>query len=206
MGPAGADGATGATGPTGADGATGATGATGPAGIVSEEKMLLFASGSLATMATIEEGLPGMSAFVGVGASGQCPYPLTSTINVENLIGYISGFYFTVPFAIEINSMSAFFNTFPLAPETTSAVTIRAQFYEAEEASNLFSAIEETLVTLTPSFTGATPVGTLLRGEVRTNRRVEKNARLVLVFSAMSSGSDPLDRILGYASASLVYT
>ena len=168
--------------------------------------MLLFTSGNPATMTTIKDGLPGMPAFIGFGASGQGPGPLTSTINVENLIGYVSGFYFTVPFAIEINSLIAFFNAFPLTPQTVPAVTVRAQLYEAREASNLFLPIEETLVILTPSITDETPAGTLLRGEVRTNRTVEKNTRLMLVFSATSNGPDQIDRILGYASASLVYT
>ena len=50
------------------------------------------------------------------------------------------------------------------------------------------------------------PSETLLKGEVRINRPVEKNASLMLVFSATSSGPDQVDRIMGYASASLVYT
>lgn len=63
-----------------------------------------------------------------------------------------------------------------------------------------------TLTILTPSFTAATPPGTLLRGENTMNRKVEKNAKLMLVFSATSSGPDSINGILGYASASLVYT
>lgn len=102
--------------------------------------------------------------------------------------------------------MIAFFNAFPLPPQTGAAVTIKAQLYEANEGSNVFSPIEETLIILTPSITDETPAAALLRGEIKTNRLVEKNARLMLVFSATSDGSDQIDRILGYASASLVYT
>ena len=87
-----------------------------------------------------------------------------------------------------------------------SAATVKAQLYKAGEASNIFSPIEETLVTLTPTITDETPVGTLLKGEVRKNRTVEKNARLLLVFSATSSEPERIDRIMGIASASLVYT
>lgn len=83
-------------------------------------------------------------------------------------------------------------------------VTIRAQLYEDEEESNIFSPIEETLITLTPSVTNLTPAGTLLKGEVRINRTVKKNARLMLVFSATSSGQ--IGKTMGYANASLVYT
>ena len=129
-------GPTGNTGPRGCDGprgATGPTGATGPAGIASAEKMLLFASGNPITMSTTEEGLPGRPAFIGFGASGQPAWPLTPTIEVEKLMGSVSGFCFTVPFPIEINSLIAFMNVFPLPAGTVSTVTIKAQLYEAGE-------------------------------------------------------------------------
>ncbi len=208
-GPAGAAGATGATGPAGATGATGptgATGATGPAGIASAEKMLLFASGNPITMSTTEEGLPGRPSFIGFGASGQPAWPLTPTIEVEKLMGSVSGFCFTIPFPIEINSLIAFMNVFPLPAGTVSTVTIKAQLYEAGETSKIFSPIEETLITLTPSITAETLTGTMLRGEVRANRTVEKNKRLMLVFSATADQPELIHTIWGYVSASLVYT
>lgn len=89
---------------------------------------------------------------------------------------------------------------------TVSTVTIKAQLYEAGETSKIFSPIEETLITLTPSITDATPSGTLLSGEVRTNRPVEKNTKLMLVYFATSNEPDKVDAILGYVKASLVYT
>ena len=202
-------GPTGNTGPRGCDGprgATGPTGATGPAGIASAEKMLLFASGNPITMSTTEEGLPGRPAFIGFGASGQPAWPLTPTIEVEKLMGSVSGFCFTVPFPIEINSLIAFMNVFPLPAGTVSTVTIKAQLYEAGETSKIFSPIEETLITLTPSITAETLTGTMLRGEVRANRTVEKNKRLMLVFSATADQPEQIHTIWGYVSASLVYT
>ena len=202
-------GPTGNTGPRGCDGprgATGPTGATGPAGIASAEKMLLFASGNPITMSTTEEGLPGRPSFIGFGASGQPAWPLTPTIEVEKLMGSVSGFCFTVPFPIEINSLIAFMNVFPLPAGTVSTVTIKAQLYEAGETSKIFSPIEETLITLTPSITAETPIGTMLRGEVRANRTVEKNTRLMLVFSATADQPEQIHTIWGYVSASLVYT
>ena len=202
-------GPTGNTGPRGCDGprgATGPTGATGPAGIASAEKMLLFASGNPITMSTTEEGLPGRPSFIGFGASGQPAWPLTPTIEVEKLMGSVSGFCFTVPFPIEINSLIAFMNVFPLPAGTVSTVTIKAQLYEAGETSKIFSPIEETLITLTPSITAETLTGTMLRGEVRANRTVEKNKRLMLVFSATADQPELIHTIWGYVSASLVYT
>lgn len=205
-GPVGPTGNTGSRGCDGPRGATGPTGATGPAGIASAEKMLLFASGNPITMSTTEEGLPGRPAFIGFGASGQPAWPLTPTIEVEKLMGSVSGFCFTVPFPIEINSLIAFMNVFPLPAGTVSTVTIKAQLYEAGETSKIFSPIEETLITLTPSITAETPIGTMLRGEVRANRTVEKNTRLMLVFSATADQPEQIHTIWGYVSASLVYT
>ena len=167
---------------------------------------LLFASGNPITMSTTEEGLPGRPSFIGFGASGQPAWPLTPTIEVEKLMGSVSGFCFTIPFPIEINSLIAFMNVFPLPAGTVSTVTIKAQLYEAGETSKIFSPIEETLITLTPSITAETLTGTMLRGEVRANRTVEKNKRLMLVFSATADQPELIHTIWGYVSASLVYT
>lgn len=119
------------------------------------------------------------------------------TIEVEKLMGSVSGFCFTVPFPIEINSLIAFMNVFPLPAGTVSTVTIKAQLYEAGETSKIFSPIEETLITLTPSITAETPIGTMLRGEVRANRTVEKNTRLMLVFSATADQPEQIHTIWG---------
>lgn len=157
-------------------------------------------------MTTLEDGSPGFSGLVGFGTTGQGPSPLTSTMNLAGMGGYVGGSYFTIPVAMEINSLIAFFNTISLSSQTSPTVTISAQLYEAREESDIFSAIEETLVTLTPSVTEATPVGTMLRGEIQTNRLVEKNTRLMLVFFATANGPEKVESLLGYARASLVYT
>ncbi len=168
--------------------------------------MLFFTPQSPATMTIIQDGLPGSPALIGFGVSGQGPSPLSSTINVENIAEYVRNCYFTVPFDIEINGLMAFFYTFPLSFITIPTVTISAQLYEDKEMSNIFTAIDETLITLSPSITDTMPSGTMLSGEVRTNRRVEKNTRLMLLFYARSSGPDPIQAILGYMNASLAYT
>ncbi|MDE6881589.1 MAG: hypothetical protein K2P48_00565 [Lachnospiraceae bacterium] len=157
-------------------------------------------------MSTNQDGLPEIPALVGFTTCGQGHSPLAATIDVENLTQYVSTYYFTVPSAVEINSLVAFFFTQPSHVPSSSVITIRAQLYEAGEMTNIYSPIEETLVTLTPSINDATPNGTMLRGEVRTNRPAEKNTKLMLVFSATSSGTDPVEAVLGYAKASLSYT
>ena len=150
-------------------------------------------------MSTNQDGLPEIPALVGFTTCGQGYSPLAATIDVENLTQYVSTYYFTVPSAVEINSLVAFFFTQPSHVPSSSVITIRAQLYEAGEMTNIYSPIEETLVTLTPSVNDATPNGTMLRP-------VEKNTKLMLVFSATSSGTDPVEAVLGYAKASLSYT
>ena len=113
--------------------------------------MLFFSSESLVTMTTIKDGLSGIPAFVGFIFNGSGPSPLSNTINMEDLTEFSVRFYFTVPFSIEINNLIAFFHTYPLVSQTNPSITIRAQLYEAKETSNIFSAIEESLITLTPS-------------------------------------------------------
>ena len=110
------------------------------------------------------------AALIGFGDSAQGSSPLTSTINMENLTDYVIGFYFMIPFAIEINSLIAFFHTISLSFQTIPTVTVRAPLYEVKETSNIFSAIEEMLI----SITDAMPYGTLLRSEIRTNRSEHK--------------------------------
>ena len=168
--------------------------------------MILFNGVNPILMTTLEDGSPGFSGLVGFGTSGQGPSPLTSTMNVEGMGGYGSNFYFTVPFTMEINSLIAFFVTNRLSSQTSPTVTISAQLYEAKEESDIFSAIEETLVTLTPSVTEATPSWAELRGEVTTNRLVEKNTKLMLVFSATAIFTASSGMNFGSARASLAYT
>ncbi len=168
--------------------------------------MIFFTPQGPVLMSTKQDGLPDIPALVGFSTCGQGPSPLAATMDVENLIQYVCTQYFTVPSAVEINSLVAFFLTQPSNVPVSSVITIKAQLYEAGEMTNIYSPIEETLVTLTPSINNATPIGTMLRGEIRTNRPVEKNTNLMLVFSATSSGPDPVEALLGYAKASLSYT
>lgn len=156
-------------------------------------------------LTTVKGGLPGMPAFIGFGSWGQGLAPFTSPINAESLLGNITGNYFVVPFTIEINSLIAFYNPLLQSPDSPD-ITISAQLYEADETSNIFFPIEETLVTLSPSITKTTPYGSLLKGEARNNRVVEKNKKLLLVFTASSNGPDKVDMITGCASAYLIYT
>ncbi len=52
----------------------------------------------------------------------------------ENLLGNIITGFFTVPFTIKLNSLTAFFTPFVLSPDSP-AITIKAQLYESDETT-----------------------------------------------------------------------
>ncbi len=58
-----------------------------------------------------------------------------------------------------------------------------------------------------PSFTVETPMGTLLRGEATMNRKVEKNAKLMLIFSATSSDKSHkcIPEVAAYVASGMVF-
>ena len=200
-GATGADGVTGATGATGADGATGATGATGVAGTGA---IIPFASGLPISVTTIAGGLAGLPAFVGFGNSAQGLTLLGTSIDITNASGTLSNFAFQVPRAGIITAFSAFFSTTVALSLIGSTVTVNAQIYQSATPNNVFTPIAGTLISLTPSLTGAISVGTLLNGALTgLNIPVTAQTRLMLVFSATASGLTLVNTVAGYASAGL---
>ena len=201
IGATGADGVTGATGATGADGATGATGATGVAGTGA---IIPFASGLPISVTTIAGGLAGLPAFVGFGNSAQGLTLLGTSIDITNASGTLSNFAFQVPRAGIITAFSAFFSTTVALSLIGSTVTVNAQIYQSATPNNVFTPIAGTLISLTPSLTGAISVGTLLNGALTgLNIPVTAQTRLMLVFSATASGLTLVNTVAGYASAGL---
>ncbi len=192
---------TGATGATGADGATGATGATGVAGTGA---IIPFASGLPISVTTIAGGLAGLPAFVGFGNSAQGLTLLGTSIDITNASGTLSNFAFQVPRAGIITAFSAFFSTTVALSLIGSTVTVNAQIYQSATPNNVFTPIAGTLISLTPSLTGAISVGTLLNGALTgLNIPVTAQTRLMLVFSATASGLTLVNTVAGYASAGL---
>ncbi len=190
-----------ATGATGADGATGATGATGVAGTGA---IIPFASGLPISVTTIAGGLAGLPAFVGFGNSAQGLTLLGTSIDITNASGTLSNFAFQVPRAGIITAFSAFFSTTVALSLIGSTVTVNAQIYQSATPNNVFTPIAGTLISLTPSLTGAISVGTLLNGALTgLNIPVTAQTRLMLVFSATASGLTLVNTVAGYASAGL---
>lgn len=206
----GAVGATGPTGPTGADGlpgptgATGATGATGPTGLAGTGAIIPFASGLPVSLTTIAGGLAGLPAFVGFGNSAQSLTLLGSTIDLTNASGTLSNFAFQVPRAGVITSFSAYFSLTAALSLIGSTVTVNAQIYQSATPNNVFAPVAGTLISLTPALTGILSVGTLLNGVLTgLNIPVTAQTRLMLVFSATTSGLTLINTVAGYASAGL---
>ena len=129
---------------------------------------------------------------------------LGSTINITNASGTLSNFAFQVPRAGTITSFSAFFSTTVALSLIGSTVTVNAQIYQSATPNNVFSPIAGTLISLTPSLTGAISIGTLLNGALTgLNIPLTAQTRLMLVFSATASGLTLVNTVTGYASAGL---
>lgn len=145
-----------------------------------------------------------MPAFVGFGNSAQGLTLLGSSIDISNASGTLSNFAFQVPRAGIITSFSAFFSTTAALSLIGSTVTVNAQIYQSVTPNNVFTPIAGTLISLTPSLTGAISVGTLLNGALTgLNIPVTAQTRLMLVFSATASGLTLVNTVAGYASAGL---
>ncbi len=183
----------------------GATGPAGPTGAAAKGAFLPFASGNPVSLTTIAGGLAGIPAFIGFGSSAQGFTALKSTIDLTNANGSLACFAFDIPRTIAISAFSVSFSTTTALSLTGSTVTINAQVYKAEGTSNVFSPIESTLVSLTPSLSGVVSIGTVLKGASKnTTVLVNQGSRLMVVLSATASGLSPINTITGYVSAGII--
>lgn len=190
--------------PAGADGAAGATGATGATGVAGTGAIIPFASGLPVSLTTVAGGLAGFPAFVGFGNSVQFLTVLGSTIDITNASGTLSNFAFQMPRAGVITGFSAYFSTTAALSLIGSSVTVNAQIYQSPTPNNVFTPIAGTLISLSPSLTGALSIGTQLNGALTgLNIPITAQTRLMLVFSATASGLSLLNTVTGYASAGL---
>ncbi len=204
IGVTGATGVTGPTGPTGVTGPTGPTGptgATGPAGVTPVSAAVIpYASGQPITLTTNNENVEGVPSFVGFGGSSAGNQSLQPTIDMA----LIDNHAFSMPRNSIIESLTAFFSTTIPTDLTNTFVTISARLYRADTPDNNFEEIPGTLITLTPSMTGQVPTNTIVRGTISNlNIPVTTETRLLLVFSARSTGERFQNSIIGYASGGL---
>jgi BclB C-terminal domain-containing protein len=129
---------------------------------------------------------------------------LGSAIDITNASGTLSNFAFQMPRAGIITAFSAYFSTTAALSLIGSSVTVNAQIYQSPTPNNVFTPIAGTLISLSPSLTGALSIGAQLNGALTgLNIPVTAQTRLMLVFSATASGLSLLNTVTGYASAGL---
>jgi BclB C-terminal domain-containing protein len=143
---------------------------------------------------------------IGFGSSIGGVSVLGGTIDITSTgAGESFNFAFSVPRDGTITSIAAFFSTALALDLPTSTVTITAQLYSSPPPpDNIFTPIPGAIVTLTPSLTGALPLGTISEGAVDllVPVLVTQRTRLLMVFSAQVTAGTPIaTAILGYASA-----
>ena len=109
-----------------------------------------------------------------------------------------------MPRAGTITSISAYFSTTAALSLIGSSITIRAQLYVSSTPNNLFVPIPGAVVNLTPSLTGTISIGDISSG-ITTGLSIPVTAqsRLLMVFSATSSGLSLINTVVGYASAGI---
>lgn len=230
QGPAGPTGATGPTGPQGPTGSTGSTGAAGAADTITigtttvgqtaavidttgspnhvlnfvlpaSVSVIPFASGGTVSLTTGSSGEAGQPCFLGFGSFVQIPSPLTAELAPGQ---EASAFSFPLPSAATITGIAASFrSSFPLSLSGT-VLNVSALLFAQQPGASSFTPIPETAVTLSPAATGEVPAGqtfSAVSGPISVSEPA--GTRLLLVYYASASGTDPAQVISGQASAAL---
>ena len=163
-----------------------------------------LSSGIPISLTTIAGGLAGIPAFIGFGSSAPGLTILGSNIDLTNPSGTLTNFAFSMPRAGIISSISAYFSTTAALSLIGSSITIRAQLYVSSTPNNLFVPIPGAVVNLAPSLTGTISIGDISSGlTTGLSIPVTAQSRLLMVFSATSSGLSLINTVVGYASAGI---
>lgn len=162
-------------------------------------------SGTPIALTTTVAGVAGVPALLGTGTSGTTNTPLLNTIDLNGFGSENINFALSMPRAGTITSVSAYFSiTQVSATINDTDLILHAEVYQSNALNNIFTAIPETLVTLTPVVPGLATLGTVLHGVTNNiSVPVTPQTRLMMVFWAVGSGVAPLNDIRGYASAGI---
>lgn len=164
-----------------------------------------YASGTHATITTLSDGSSGLPAFIGFGHNGQGNSNLSSNIDLSGGINDDICYAFSVPNDCTIKSFSAFIS---VAEQLTlyngsminplfATVNIYAQIYQNTTSDNIFSPIENTKITLSPSFTGSMNFGAISKGKLSNlNIPIMAETRLLIVISATATSSNVLAKTI----------
>ncbi|MEG0873183.1 MAG: exosporium glycoprotein BclB-related protein [Clostridia bacterium] len=188
-------------GPMGLQGLTGATGPIGPTGPTSNIHAIIpISSGEPALLTSrckTEDGIP---CFVGFGRSGPGVRVLESVIDISRLPNHA----FSMPRDGNISGLTAYFSLSSNLSLIDTNVTISARLYISNTPNNIFTEIKETLLILTPTFTGNVAENTVAKASISNlSIPVTIENRILFVFSAKANGTNSDNAIMGYASGGI---
>ena len=150
---------------------------------------------------TLIGGLAGFPSVVGFGNSGTLPTVLGTTIDLTGAAGLLANFSFSMPRDATITSISAYFSVTAALTLGIGTIDITAQLYQSTTPDNTFSPIPGALVTL-PPLSGLISIGdNVSANSGPLSIPVTEGTRLLLVFSATSTGLAIAATAGGYASA-----
>ena len=177
-----------------------------PEGNLQEERhgcrtVLPFASGNDIKLSTRPGGAAAFPAFIGFGVSEGSINYLGEQIDLDD---EFVNFAFTLPETSVIEALAASFYNIRIGVYGNSIITVKAQLYHADNSTNVFKPVRETLLFLKPDFYGNAD-GVKIAHAVKRgiNVKVEAGSRLLLVFYSEASGGRGVTEIRGYASAAL---
>lgn len=146
-----------------------------------------FASGVQFTMTSGTETNDPSIVFVGFGYATSQFIPFTNPLDLStpNL-----SFAFQMPRSGLLKNLTVTYTLQDEVDITEGQVTLYAQLYVANQNSNLYSPIAQSLIQLTPNLTGTVPVGTIFTGTANNiNVNISQNQKLVLVIYAMGTNT-----------------
>ena len=160
-----------------------------------------FASGSDIKLSTRLGGIPGFPAFIGFGSSDISINYLNDVINLDD---EFANYAIPLVESSTIDMLVATFYPSPIGIFGREVITVCAQLYSADNTSNIFKPIKETLLKLKPSYNGNSSIPNIsyakkvdVKANLRTGTRI-----LLLFFTEAESGGDTTE-IQGYASAGI---
>ena len=148
-------------------------------------------------MTSVLAGTAGTQGLIGFGTAGTLVSVLGGTLSLAGGPGLLQNLAFYVPRDGTITSIAGYFST-TAAVTLLGTVTITARLYESTTPNNTFTQIAT--LPLTPTLSGVVSLGTISSAVGTFSIPVTAGTRLLLVFTATSSGLDIATVIAGYAS------
>ncbi|MCK9536425.1 MAG: hypothetical protein M0R05_02355 [Bacilli bacterium] len=160
-----------------------------------------FFSGSDIKLSTRSGGIPGFPAFIGLGSNDMSINYLNGVINLDDEFAN-----YAIPLAESgiIDTLVATFYTFPISIFGSSVITVCTQLYYADNTTNIFKPIKETLLRLKPNYNGNfSDKNISYARKSGINAKLNSGTRILLLFFTEAEGGKGITEIRGYASAGI---